>query len=333
MKPKQELHYFTSNFEYKTSPANAKFVLYNLNSLRISSLLALTQFFQNFFFFMICKIGNSHLYLTGLIVFIVLTGASTLLSKKPSPVRSKTSLAFIGLLDIVYFFILVGTCHYINSFVFATQLQATLFIRVFLIKFILAEHFRAVQYLGGLIILVAAILNLAFFGDRYTYLLLLGMVLHCINGIIKRHYLKKFRVEAIGMNRYVLMFATGFGIILIPLLGLVVDEGLVGSLQKEVMCLVGVDCFIMPAILGLLIVSTIGHLLVIKKSTGEKEAHRVIYMFSSVIAFVGFLAAELAVGSESYSYIEIIFVGLAITGSVIYHIYPEVPQKFSYSEA
>ena len=325
------MHYFTSNHEYKTSPANSEFVLSKLNSLRISSLLIFTQFFQNYFLFLICKIGNSHLYLTALVVFLVLACAS-LLSKHPSRVRSKTSLAFIGLLDIVYFFILIGTGHHINSFVFATQLQATLFIRVFLIKFILAEHFRAVQYLGGGIILVAAILNFAFFGDRYTYLLLLGMVLHCINGIIKRHYLKKFTVEAIAMNRYVLMFATGFGILLIPLLGLIVDEGIAENLSKEVMCLIGVDCFIMPVILVLLLLSTVAHLVVIKKSTQEKEAHRIIYMFSSVIVFLGFLAAEMSVGDESYSYIEIIFVSLAIGGSIIYHIYPEVPQKFSYSD-
>lgn len=332
MTTKTPMHYFTSNHEYKTLPINSSCVLLKLKSMKLSYLLILTQFFQNFFFFLICKTGNSHLYFTGLVVFLVLSGITTLLSKSKDSVRSKTSLAFIGLLDIVYFLILLGTGHYINSFVFATQLQATLFIRVFLIKFILAEPFRLVQYMGAGVILVAAILNFIYFGNRYTYLLLLGMVLHCTNVIIKRHYLKKFQVEVIAMNKYVLMFALAFGVILILLMGLLIDKDMEKSLQLEVQCLIGVDCFLMPVFLALLLLTTLAHFFVIKKSANEKEAHKVVYMFGAVISFFGFFMAEVAVGQASSDMIEIIFVGLAITGSIIYHVYPEIPQKFSYSE-
>ena len=114
----KQVHYFTTNQEYKDLPVNSDFILKNIKALKKSLCLFLTQFLQNFFFFMICKSGNNYLYLTGLMAFLIMTGGLTILAKKSPSAKSKTSLAFIGLLDIIYFLILLGTGHHINSFVF-----------------------------------------------------------------------------------------------------------------------------------------------------------------------------------------------------------------------
>lgn len=328
----QQIHYFTTNIEYKQLPVNTDFVLSKYKSMKFSSLLFFTQLIQDYCFFLICKVGNDHLYLTGLFAFVIMSGTTLYIGRKNSEVRSKTSLAFMGLLDIIYFYMLLGTGHYLSSFVFATQLQATLFIRVFLSKFILANSFRFLQYLGCAVILAGAIVNLSEHGDRYTYLLLLGMVLHCINGIIKRHYLKKFRVDALAMNKYVLLFATGFGVIITPLLSLLLTEDIAVNLKKEIMCTIGVDCFLMPLHLVLLVLATIANQFVLKKTAEELEGRRIVYMFSAIVSFLGFYLAEITVGKEHFNIITIISAALAITGSIIYHMYPEIPQKFSYSD-
>ena len=329
---KKSLSYFMTNYEYRNLPENSDFVLHKIHLLKKSLFLFLTQFLQNFFFFMICKSGDSYLYLTGLMTFIIMTGVLTILSKKVSPAKSKTSLAFIGLLDVIYYFILLSTGHHINSFVFATQLQGTLTIRVFLIKFILSESFRFVQYFSAIIILVATILNYSYFGDRYTYLLLLGIVLHCINNIIKRHYLKKFQVDALAMNKYSSLFATGFGIIFIPLLGLITDDDIGTSLEQEILCLVGIKCLLMPVYVIALLASNLAHQFILRKTLNEIEGHKIVYMFSSITAFLGFYVAELALEDETSNLIAIICVVLACIGSILYHSYPEIPQKFSYSD-
>ena len=303
----KQVHYFTTNQEYKDLPVNSDFILKNIKALKKSLCLFLTQFLQNFFFFMICKSGNNYLYLTGLMAFLIMTGGLTILAKKSPSAKSKTSLAFIGLLDIIYFLILLGTGHHINSFVFTIQLQATLIIRVFLIKFILSESFYTVQYLGAIIIFVTTLLNLSYFGDRYTYLLLLGIILHCINNIIKRHYLKKFKVDSLAMNKYSLMFAAIFGIILTPFLSLLLNDSIEDSLQGEILCLVGINCFLMPVYLVLLLASTFVHQFMVNQSINEREGQQIVYMFNSVTAFCGFYIAELVLGQQNSNILEVIF--------------------------
>lgn len=332
-KSRNQIHYFTLNSDYRKLHIHSDLVLSSLRKMRFSTLLILTQFLQNYLFFLICKVGHSQIYLAGLITFLCMSGLSSFLSRKQiSNVRSKTSLAFMGLLDIVYFYILLGTGSYLTSFAFATQLQGTLFIRVILLKFVLQQNFYYTQYFGACIIAVACILNFVFFGDRYTYLLLLGMFLHCINNIIKRHYIKKFLVAAENLNKFVLMFATGFGILITPLLSLLVTGDIGGDIKNEIMCLVGVKCFLMPAyLLGLLMI-TVLHQYLLKRSSSEIEGQKVVYMFSCVFVFLAFYCAEATVGDQNISIYKVICLVLAIVGSLIYHLYPEIPQKFSYSD-
>ena len=330
---KNQIHYFTLNSDYRKLPIHSVMVLSSIKKMRFSALLIMTQFLQNFLFFLICKVGNSQIYLVGLITFLCMSGLSSFLSRKEiSKVHSKTSLAFMGLLDIVYFYILLGTGSGLTSFAFATQLQGTLFIRVILLKFVLQQNFYYTQYLGACTIAVGCILNFVYFGDRYTYLLLLGMFLHCINNIIKRHYIKKFFVAAENLNKFVFVFATGFGILITPLLSLVATGDVGGDIKNEIMCLVGVKCFLMPVYLFLLLLTTILHQYLLKKSSGEIEGQKVVYMFSCVFVFLAFYCAEVTVGDQNISIYKIICLVLALVGSVMYHLYPEIPQKFSYSD-
>lgn len=332
-KDKNQIHYFTLNVEYRKLVINSGLVISGIRKMRVSSLLIGTQFLQNYLFFLICKVGHTQIYLSGLVAFICMSGLSLVLSRKQvSSVRSKTSLAFMGLLDIIYFYILLGTGSYLNSFEFATQLQGTLFIRVVLLKFVLQQKFWYSQYFGACIILVGCILNFIFFGDRYTYLLLLGMFLHCINNIIKRHYIKKFFVTAENLNKFVLIFATGFGLLITPLFSLVVTGDIGEDIKNEINCLVGIDCFLMPVYLLLLLLITVLHQYLLKKTSEEIEGQRIVYMFSCIFVFLAFFCAEITVGELNFTIIKIISLLLAVSGSIIYHVYPEIPQKFSYSE-
>lgn len=332
-KSKNQVHYFTLNADFRNLEINSGIVIGGIGKLRISSLLIFTQFLQNYLFFLICKVGHTQIYLSGLVAFICMSGISLIVSRKQvSSVRSKTSLAFMGLLDIIYFYILLGTGSYLNSFEFATQLQGTLFIRVVLLKFVLQQKFWYSQYFGACVILVGCILNFIFFGDRYTYLLLLGMFLHCINNIIKRHYLKKFIVTAENLNKFVLLFATGFGLLITPLFSLIVTGDIGEDISKELSCLIGLDCFLMPLYLFLLLLTTALHQYLLKITSNEIEGQRIVYMFSCIFAFLAFFCAELTVSDLNFTPIKLIALLLALLGSITYHIYPEIPQKFSYSE-
>jgi hypothetical protein len=332
-KNKYQVNYFTLHSEFKKYPINTLMVLSNLQHMKFSLLLLITLFLQNYLFFLICKVGNSRVYLVGLVAFISMSGVSVIKTRKhPSPVRSKTSLGFMGLLDIVYFYILLGTGSELSSFAFATQLQGILFIRMIVLKFIMQHSFWCNHYIGGCIIGVGCVLNFIFFGNRYTYLLLLGMFLHSINGLIKKHYLKKFQVPSESLNKYSLLFATGFGIIITPILSLIVGENIGVGLEAEILCLVGLSCFLMPLYLVALLVSTYLHQFLLKRTVKEVQGQRVVYMFSSVIVFLAFFCAELTENAVNVSVYKLVCAALAISGSIIYHLYPEVPNKFSYAD-
>ena len=332
-KAKYQVNYFTLHSDFKAFPINTTLVLSNLRNLKYSALLLLTLFLQNYLFFLICKSGNTRVYLVGLFAFLSMSGVSFITTrKKPSAVRSKTSLAFMGLLDIVYFYILLGTGSELSSFAFATQLQGIIFIRVMVLKFIQSHDFWCCHYIGAIIIAVGCVLNFVLFGDRYTYLLLLGMFLHSINGLIKKHYIKKFMVPAHSLNKFSLLFASGFGIIITPILSLIVGEGIGIGLEAEIFCLIGIDCFLMPLFLVLLLLVTYGHQVVLERTAKEVEGHRIVYLFSSIIVFSAFFCAEVTLGDVEITVIKIVCVGLAVLGSIIYHLYPEVPNKFSYAD-
>jgi hypothetical protein len=158
------------------------------------------------------------------------------------------------------------------------------------------------------------------------------MFLHSINGLVKKHYLKKFQVPSENLNKYSLLFATGFGIIITPILSLIVGENIGLGLEAEIFCLVGISCFLMPLYLVALLVVTYFHQFLLKKTVHEVQGQRLVYMFSSLIVFLAFFSAEVTENDTKISIFKIVCAVLAISGSIIYHLYPEVPSKFSYAD-
>ena len=239
----------------------------------------------------------------------------------------------MGLLDILYFFILLGTLNNTSSFTFVTLLQATLLIRVFLLKFLTDQRFRLFHYLGVLIILIGNILSFVNNADKFNFLLLVGMLLHSINNIIKRHYLKKFKVGVIQMNQFVFLFATIFGLIFILGFGLLASKNLSNSLKSELYCLVGIDCYLNPLFLFFLLISTFFHQVLLKKTNSDIQGQRVVYLISALVTFLAFFCVEVVINEVEGELFQFIFVIIAIAGSVVYHSFPEIPQKFSYCES
>jgi hypothetical protein len=254
------------------------------------------------------------------------------LAPKKSEIKSKTSLGFMGLLDISYFFILLETSHNMDSFTITTLIQGTLVVRVFIMKVFLYEKFRFAQYLGTVAIFVAILMNFMYFSNNSTYILLLGILSHSVNFIVKRSYIKKFRLDYIAMNNYILIFATGFGVILIPLLDLLVSGDIQENFVLELETLVGIKTWIVPVAVFFLLVSSVAHQFLLKLTINEKEGQKIIYFFNSLTTFLGFYLAELSLNYETSINMKIPICFIAITGSVIYHIYPEIPDKFNYSD-